>query len=294
MLFWLTACVLFQSGAIDCAKDEPCVPDTSVEETGGGDDTEIVDTNPPVEEPIMGAFVTGKGTAGYQVSYVSPSVDGYKVLASGDDVMVAAAQDDTHLLGVTEGGDIVDLSTGERMATLPQPLTDIAVVNGQIILATRYSLYRNNGGTLSQISTGSFSDLRLLVNDGSGGLYGVELIDGSLRLLRGTSSGWGVQIAAYDDRVERSVDLFLGQGDRPMTCASDGGVYFIEELAAGNTTPWRKPKSGVVDVQACSFDPGSQDVLLLSAAGGLVRVDPNGEVRVVELDMRADAGFFRE
>lgn len=293
MLFWLTACVLFQSGAIDCAKDEPCVPETGVEETGGGDDTEIQDTNPPVQDPRMGAWITGEGSAGHQVSYVLPGGD-IKLLWSGTEPLVAAAQDETHLIGVSEKGELLDLNNEELMATLPQALTDLAVVNGQVVVATRYALYRNKSGTFSQITTGSFSDLQHIVNDGSGGLYGVELVDGKMRLLRGTTSGWGVQIAAYDDRVERSVDLFLGQGDEPMTCASSGAVYLIEELAVGNTVPWRVPGTAVADVRACSFDTGSQDVLLLSAAAGLLRVDPDGEVSVVDLGIRSDAGFFAE
>ena len=293
MLFWLTACVLFQSGAIDCAKDEPCVPDTGVEETGGGDDTEIQDTNPPVQDPLMGAWVTGKGSGGYQVRYVPPG-QGPKTLWTGTQVLVAAAQDETHLVGVNDAGDLLDLSTDTLMATLPQALTDIAVVNGQVVVATRYALYRNKGGTFSQISTGSFSDLQHIVNDGSGGLYGVELVDGKMRLLRGTTSGWGVQIAAYDDRVDRSIDLFLGQGGEPMSCAADGRVYFIEELAIGNTTPWREPETAVLDVQACGFDAGSQSVLLLSESSGLLSVGPDTKVSVVDLGIRADAGFFAE
>jgi hypothetical protein len=292
MLFWLTACVLFQSGAIDCAKDEACVPDTGVEETGG-DDTEVVDTNPPASDPVMGAWITGQDDGGYLVYYLPPSGSVQK-LASGSQLMVAAAQDETHLVGVTEPGDLIDLQTGTLMATLPHPLADIAVVNGQVIVATRYSLYRNQSGVFSQISTGSFSDLQHIVNDGSGGLYGVERVDGQMRLLRGTSSGWGVQIAAYDDRVDRSVDLFLGQGDKPMTCAVDGGVYLIEELAAGNTVPWRSPGSTVEDVRACAFDAGSQNVLLLTENKGLIRVDPAGEVTTVELGIRGYSAFFGE
>jgi hypothetical protein len=293
MFFWLTACVLFQSGAIDCAKDQACVPETGVEETGGGDDTQVQDTNPPVLDPVMGAWITGEDGGSFVVHYLSPA-GSLEQLASGSQLMVAAAQDDTHLIGVTEPGELIDLLSGQLMATLPQPLTDIAVVGGEVIVATRYSLYRNKGGTFSQISTGSFTDLQHIVNDGSGGLYGVERVDGKMRLLRGTSSGWGVQVSAYDDRVDRSIDLFLGQGDKPMTCAEDGGVYLIEELAVGNTAPWRVPGSTVEDVRACSFDQGSQNVLLLTENKGLVRVDPTGQVTMVDLAIRGDSAFFGE
>lgn len=293
MLFWLTACVLFQSGAIDCAKDEPCVPETGVEETGGGDDTQVQDTNPPVLDPVMGAWITGQDSQGYLVNYLPPS-GSMELLWFGTQPILAAAQDSTHLIGVSEKGELVDLKTDTVMATLPHLHTDLAVVNGQVIVATRYSLYRNISGVFSQISTGSFSDLQHIVNDGSGGLYGVERVDGNMRLLRGTSSGWGVQIAAYDDRVDRSLDLFLGQGDKPMTCSSDGSVYLIEELALGNTVPWRKPSADVENVQACSFDAGSQSVLLLSKEKGLYRVAPDGEVSVVDLAMQGTSAFFSE
>ena len=291
MLFWLTACVLFQSGAIDCAKDEACVPDTGVEETG--DDTEVVDTNPPVLDPVMGAWITGQDGNGYRINYLPPS-GGVEPLWYGTDPMVAAAQDETHLIGVSETGQVIDLLSGALLFSLPLPLTDIAVANGRVLVGTRYALYRNDDGVFSQVNSGSFTDLQRIVNDGTGGLYGVERVDGKMRLLRGSSSGWGVQIAAYDDRVDRSIDLFLGQGDKPMTCAEDGGVYLIEELAVGNTAPWRVPGATVRDVRACSYDTGSQNVLLLTKDQGLLRVDPAGQVSVVDLAIRGEAAFFGE
>ena len=291
MLFWLTACVLFQSGAIDCAKDEACVPDTGVKETG--DDTDIVDTNPPVLDPVMGAWITGEDGDGYRINYMRPSGD-VEPLWNGTDPMVAAAQDETHLIGVSETGQGIDLLSGDVLFSLPLPLTDIAVSDGQIMVGTRYALYRNVDGVFSQVNSGSFTDLQRIVNDGTGGLFGVERVDGKMRLLRGSSSGWGVQIAAYDDRVDRSIDLFLGQGDKPMTCASDGGVYLIEELAAGNTVPWRVPGSTVQGVRACSYDTGSQNVLLLTKDQGLLRVAPDGQVSGLDLDFKGVSAFFGE
>ena len=291
MLFWLTACLLFQSGAIDCAKDEACVPDTGVKETG--DDTDVVDTNPPVLDPVMGAWITGEDGDGYRINYMRPSGD-VEPLWNGTDPMVAAAQDETHLIGVSETGQVIDLLSGDVLFSLPLPLTDIAVSDGQIMVGTRYALYRNVDGVFSQVNSGSFTDLQRIVNDGTGGLFGVERVDGKMRLLRGSSSGWGVQIAAYDDRVDRSIDLFLGQGDKPMTCASDGGVYLIEELAAGNTVPWRVPGSTVQGVRACSYDTGSQNVLLLTKDQGLLRVAPDGQVSGLDLDFEGVSAFFGE
>ena len=96
------------------------------------------------------------------------------------------------------------------------------------------------------------------------------------------------------DELARSIDLFLGQGDKPMTCAADGGVYLIEELAAGNTIPWRVPGATVEDVRACSFDTGSQNVLLLTEDQGLLRVDPAGQVTMVDLAIRGESAFFGE
>lgn len=291
MLFWLTACLLFQSGAIDCAKDEACVPDTGVKKTG--DDTDVVDTNPPVLDPVMGAWITGEDGDGYRINYMRPSGD-VEPLWNGTDPMVAAAQDETHLIGVSETGQVIDLLSGDVLFSLPLPLTDIAVSDGQIMVGTRYALYRNVDGVFSQVNSGSFTDLQRIVNDGTGGLFGVERVDGKMRLLRGSSSGWGVQIAAYDDRVDRSIDLFLGQGDKPMTCASDGGVYLIEELAAGNTVPWRVPGSTVQGVRACSYDTGSQNVLLLTKDQGLLRVAPDGQVSGLDLDFEGVSAFFGE
>lgn len=292
MLFWLTACVLFQSGAIDCAKDEPCVPETGLEETVG-EDTEVVDTNPPAADPVVGAWITGQGDAGFLVSEVAPGGLPER-LWSGTQILVASGVDDTHLIGVGENGELVDLRTETLLATLPSPTVDLAEVDGQLVFATQTTLYRNKGGVISQISTGSFSDLRRIVADGEGGLYGIELVDGQLRLMRGTSAGWGVELAAYDDRVDRSVDLFLGQGGAPMVCSASGDAYRIAALDEGDTTPWRSPKESVVDVVGCSFDTGSQQLLLLSESAGLLRVDPDGEVTVVALGFRASDVFFAE
>lgn len=292
MLFWLTACVLFQSGAIDCAKDEPCVPDTGATETGG-DDTGVVDTNPTPADPVVGTWVTGQSDGGFLVTEVAPGGTPER-LWSGTQILVDAGQDDTHLIGVGEKGELVDLRSETLLATLPAPTVDLGRVDGQLIFATQTTLYRNKGGVISQISTGSFADLRHIVSDGAGGLYGIELVDGQMRLLRGSTSGWGVERSAYDDRVDRSVDLFLGQGGAPMTCAANGAVYRVEDLDAGISTPWRSPNSAVVDVRACGFDTGSQQVLLLSESAGLLRVDPDGEVTVVALGFRGDSAFFAQ
>lgn len=275
VLAHLSGCVLFQPAGIDCAAGEDCLADTHLPDTDP-QDSDPQDTNPPVGDPELGGWAVSLSSDLSTRMLTELPVGGAPTLLGKQEIELAfALQDDSHLAGVLEDGAIYDLGAGVQLGQLPLGPQDVTRVNGQLIVGTQTNLYRNNNGVVTQISSVSFGELLHVHHDGAQGLYVVDYEDGSLRLLQGTSDGWTV-LQRYDTSRTRTTDLFLGQGGQPMVCDVGGNARSIEALAGGDTDPWLAPTDILGDIVACGWDPGSQELVLLSRGRGLLRVDREG------------------
>ena len=105
---------------------------------------------------------------------------------------------------------------------------------------------------------------------------GVWLIDfgsdGRPDLHRWTDGEVDLWIEDYDSIEGRSVAAFVGPEAEVWVCSEGGGTWSVAEIAAGISAPARLAQGGLTDVVDCGYDPGTDEVLMISGVGGIFRV----------------------
>jgi len=97
--------------------------------------------------------------------------------------------------------------------------------------------------------------------------------DGRPDLLRYTQTeGLSVEHEDYDTIEGRSIGAYLGPDDRVWVCSEGGGTWAVDAIASGDTSPNRLAQGALTDVIDCGYDPGTDEVLMISKSQGVFRV----------------------
>ncbi len=286
VLILMLGCYLLSDGVIDCAADEPCAQDSGVE----GDTDADTDTDTDTDTDPQDLRTTGVVTS---------------ALLTDDWSFVVTAPDKSEVLRHEQAGSVAgpvlwldDYSTGVLVdeslswvvtpnATYPSmqfsdPVTDLEWLPPYFIVLFETGLLSadsDNNLELTWLEINAFSQATRVAADGLGGLWILDLGSGTPSLY-----SWNGTLEPlykdYDEHAGRSVGLFRGPEDRPWVCSAGGGVWPVSALAKGATKPVRLADNQLSSVIDCDYDPGSDEFILFSRDGSVVRLGPNNRTEL--------------
>lgn len=297
-------CHLLDPLEIRCTAGMPCAG----RETGGGDETAAGEG--PTMGYVISTYTTGNarvevyGADGETINAWDNIQDSFPDLAAANDGRYAGAvafNPSTQAGVVAAGGAFAALSPDGSVnvtASVPDVTVydiDIATGHAWLAVGTNYVSFDYSTG-MTVLLDGGYNTVRSSTltgpyvyttdcSDGKPDLFAFEAPTGTL-IDRETD---------YADECGYGDNVFTGPDAEPWQCRSDGALFRIADVAAGNTTPYAAP-SGFSDVRDCAFDPGDSSFLLLDGTRGLYRLSADGVLtRMWEIPSRysvARANFF--
>ena len=292
----LTACHLFADGSIPCSADElpDCAQvegdadadtdaDTDADADGDSDtdadsdaDTDAdADTDVGISE--VAVALSAKGSSQWRFLAVNEDAEADLDLTGSGDILGAPMW----VPSFQQGGVATDAelylisdSGPELAAGLSFGINDAAYVaaDDAIYVGSDTALWLYTFDGFERVD-GSFERLTHVMSDGLG-LWLIDLgLDGKPTLYSYTSAGGlSLEIEDYDSIEGRSEAAFVGADGDVWVCSQGGGTWAVADIAAGSTSPARLAQGALTDVVDCGYDPGTDEVLMISASQGIFRV----------------------
>jgi len=277
----LLGCYLLDDGVIDCAADEPCAT-VDTQETAVEGDADA-DTDTDTDTDVVAARTVGSvhsaesdGTWRFVVSQPN-AVRRLDHSASGVVAGPALWMDDTNRGLVASGSELwaIDDNGSFLAQDLNRPVQDLLRQDTRLLLLTPTSISSLEGSNpgVEVLDNEALGNATRLALAGDDAVWILDLHGPTVWSL-GLNDSLEPLYSAYDDTALRSVGLFVGPDEGPWVCSGSGGVWSVAALAEGEKAPWRlaQDTSGVVD---CGYDPGSDEVLLFTTIGAVVRLGPD-------------------
>ena len=281
MILLLLGCYLLDDGVIDCAADEPCATvdtqDTSVEGDADADTDTDTDTD-VVASRTVGAVHSAQSDGTWRFVVSQPNaVRRLDHSASGAVAGASLWLDDDDFGLVMHGGEAwaVDDNGSFLAQDIGRPVQDLLWQDPRFLMLTPTAIASLDGANpvLEWVDSQTLGNATRLALAEDGAAWILDLHGPTIWSL-GSDDSLQALHSTYDDTVLRSVGLFAGPDGGPWVCSGSGGVWSVAALASGQKAPWRlaQDTSGVVD---CGYDPGSDEVLLFTTSGAVLRLGPD-------------------
>lgn len=285
-LLSVLACHVFESATVNCTSDEPCA--RRGEDETGVDDT--ADTAEEIGTPIVGWVTSMTSEERGVVRVFDPETGGieaeWKDLGeysgaawynpeTGNGVLVG--EDAVHLLHA--GGNAEYQTGGTGTARF-----DVTTLGSRLAVALQGGVVTvdetmENGKEI--IPFGTHGEVNF-VGGNSRQAFFADLTSGGPDLwLISTGEVATLVYEDYDTSVTRGANVFVGPEDKPYACSPTGGVYSVDDLAAGKVRAVSSVEGGLDDITSCAYDPGDGSWLAYSATAGVFRTSEAGETSQV-------------
>ena len=288
LILTLSACHLFSSAEIPCARDElPGCLDTAEADTDTDSDADSdadsdtdtdTDTDTDVVgDPTAGLVMSVRGSSDWLVRVLDQQgAESFSYGQAGAVFGPVAWDEAGQVAYVASNGDGDLYKIGSSCPQSLGPLGGVAVdlaINGSWLYATdgtnlvRLSL---SSGATEPLSSELTQALQLIPDKGDG-VYIIDRGSGSPSLLHYESGSVTMSVANYDSIDARSVGAYLREGE-VWLCSEGGGTWSVGQLKSGDSTPERLAQGAITDVIDCGYDAGSDEVLFFSVSRGVFRV----------------------